>query len=73
MKYYLMDLERTVLAGVPCYWKKNSRGYTYIIMDAGEYEKETAETIVKHDNDHKTIMISKKTVASILEWELEQR
>jgi hypothetical protein len=45
--YFLMDLERTLTSGVPCYWKANRYGYTYNIEHAGIFPKAVAEEIVK--------------------------
>lgn len=64
--YYLMDLERTLENNVPCFWKKNEHGYSYTIEDAGLFQKELAEKIVKSDFNNRTIMIHINTVAEIL-------
>ena len=64
--YYLMDLERTLENGIPCFWKKSRHGYSYSIEDAGLFAKELAEKIVKSDINNRTIMIHINTVAEIL-------
>lgn len=66
MKYYLMDLERSVLTGVVHYWKENRFGYTSNIDEAGLFEEETAKEISKNDFEGRTIMISRKVVENIL-------
>lgn len=63
--FYLMDLERTLLSYVPCFWTQNRFGYTYKIERAGIFSRELAEEIVKHDLDDKTVMISEKLVHQI--------
>jgi len=65
-RYLLMDLERTLLAGVPCFWKITKYGYTYQIEFAGLFPKEIAEEIVKNDLDHRTVMISFEVIRNIL-------
>ena len=55
--YYLMDLERTILSGCPCFWKAGKRGYTYSITGAGEYSEIEAVNIVKDDFDNLTLKI----------------
>jgi hypothetical protein len=64
--YYLLDLERTLTAGVPCFWKGNKHGYTYNIEHAGIFPTEIAEEIVKHDHDKRTVLVSVRTVFEIL-------
>jgi hypothetical protein len=64
--YFLMDLERTLTSGVPCYWKANRYGYTYNIEHAGIFPKAVAEEIVKNDLNKRTILISLRTVFDIL-------
>jgi hypothetical protein len=66
MKYFLMDLERTLLSGVPSYWKSNKRGYTYNIHEAGLYDEKQAEKIAEEDFDKRTVKINSKTVENIL-------
>jgi hypothetical protein len=70
--YFLMDLERTLTSGCPCYWKGNRYGYTYRIDQAGIFNKDMAEEIVKHDHDEKTIMISLDLVEKTLALDLKQ-
>lgn len=62
---FLLDLERTLLSGAPCYWKGNKHGYTYKIENAGIFRKDIAEEIVKNDFDKKTVAISVKTMSDI--------
>ena len=64
--YFLMDLERTLTSGVPCFWKGNKHGYTYNIEHAGIFPKDVAEDIVKRDLDKRTVPISLHTVFDIL-------
>jgi len=70
--YYLMDLERTLENGIPCFWKKNRHGYAYTIEEAGLFSKELAEQIIKSDLDNRTIKIHINTVAEILSFEYER-
>lgn len=57
-----MDLERTLLSNVPCFWLGNKHGYTYKIKEAGIFPKHLAEEIVKHDFDKTTVMISTELI-----------
>jgi hypothetical protein len=66
MKYFLMDLERTLGNGVPADWKSNKRGYTYNIHEAGLYSEKEAEEIVKADFNERTIKISLKAIEDFL-------
>lgn len=59
-RYLLMDLERTLAAGVPCYWKGNRHGYTYEIDYAGVFPKELAAEIAKSDFDERTVLVPYK-------------
>lgn len=61
-QYLLMDLERTLVSGVPCYWKSNKYGYTYEISHAGIFSKELAEEIAKNDLDQKTVLVPYKLI-----------
>jgi hypothetical protein len=65
-QYYIMDLERTLTSGVPCFWKGNKHGYTYNLQHAGIYPKELAESIAESDRDKRTVLISLQTVFDIL-------
>lgn len=56
-QYFLMDLERTIAMGVPCYWKRNKHGYTYEITQAGIFFKDEAYEIVKADYDQRTVLV----------------
>lgn len=64
--YYLLDLERTLISGVPCFWKGNRHGYTYNLQQAGIFPKEIAESIAASDRDKRTVLISLQTVFDIL-------
>jgi hypothetical protein len=66
MKYFLMDLERTLGSGVPAFWKANKRGYTYNIHEAGLYSEKEAEKIVEADFNERTIKISRKAIEDFL-------
>jgi len=70
--FFLMDLERTLGSGCPCFWKWNRYGYTYKIEHAGLFSREAAEEIVKNDRDNKTIMISLELVEKTLVLDLKQ-
>jgi hypothetical protein len=70
--FYLMDLERTLQSGTPCFWKGNKFGYTYKIEFAGIFPKKVAEQIVNSDRDNKTISIPLTLVKQILGEELKQ-
>jgi hypothetical protein len=59
-QYLLMDLERTLLSGVPCFWKENRFGYTYEIEHAGIFSEELAEEIAKNDYDRRTVLVPYK-------------
>jgi hypothetical protein len=61
-RYLLMDLERTLISGVPCYWKSNRYGYTYEIEHAGIFSKDLAEEIAKNDYDQKTVLVPYKLI-----------
>lgn len=61
-KYLLMDLERTLLSGTPCFWKENRYGYTYVIDQAGIFSKELALEISKNDFDQKTVLVPYKLI-----------
>lgn len=66
MKYYLMDLERSIQSGEVHYWKASRRGYTKDIEEAGEYTEETALEIIATDFDRRTVMIPKSVVTEIM-------
>jgi hypothetical protein len=59
-RFYLLDLERTVLYDRLYFWKQNKRGYTNHIEDAGLFFKEIAAKICEADLDNGTIMIPEK-------------
>lgn len=67
MLVYLLDIERTILTGVPCFWKGSRHGYTYSITEAGLFSKEFAEKMCKQDIDQTTVLIEEKAVKKILE------
>lgn len=71
-QYYLMDLERTLTSGVPCYWKGNRHGYTYSLQHAGIFPEELAAEIVKHDLNKRTVQISLQTVFEILGKDMKE-
>jgi hypothetical protein len=64
--YFIMDLERTLISGVPCFWKGNRYGYTYNLQHAGVFPKEKAEEIANNDRNQRTVIISLQTVFEIL-------
>lgn len=65
--YLLMDLERTLETGAPCFWKGNKFGYTYKFEYAGIFSKELAEEIAKNDLDQKTVLVPLVLIHKILE------
>ena len=65
-KYLLLDLERTLLSGVPAYWKGNKHGYTYEIEHAGIFEEQAATLIVESDKDNATVKVPMKLVLKVL-------
>jgi hypothetical protein len=65
--FYLLDLERTILTGVPCFWKGNRHGYTYSPTEAGIFSTVFAEKICKQDINERTIMIKVEIIDKILE------
>lgn len=69
---FLMDLERTLQSGTPCFWKGNRHGYTYKIEFAGIFPREVAEEIVKNDRDNTTILIPLFLIQKILGKDLKQ-
>ena len=69
--YYLMDIERTIANSKPYFWKGNRHGYTDSLQHAGLFSKDFAEKLVKQDFDKTTIMISEKTVSTILGKDLK--
>lgn len=66
MDYFLLDLERTLLSGVPSYWRSNRRGYTYNIHEAGIYKEAEASRIAEADFNKRTLLVSCKTAEDIL-------
>lgn len=66
MKFYLIDLERSVVTGVVHYWKENRHGYTTVLKEAGLFDEEAAKEIVASDFDERTIMASMKVVENII-------
>jgi hypothetical protein len=64
--YFLMDLERTLQSGIPCFWKGNKFGYTYNLKFAGLFPEGIAEEIVKNDHDRKTVKIPLDLVKDVL-------
>jgi hypothetical protein len=64
--YFIMDLERTIKAGVPCYWLGNKQGYTFRIEQAGIFPEEKANEIISQDYDHRTVKLSLTAIERIL-------
>lgn len=69
---FLMDLERTLQSGTPCFWKGNKYGYTYKLEFAGIFPAEIATKLAMSDFDNKTIVIPLSLVQSILGKDLKQ-
>jgi hypothetical protein len=67
MKYYLLDIERTIGHGIPTYWNQNRHGYTTDLEAAGLFSKEIAENIVNSDIDKWTVKVSQQQVEKIFE------
>ncbi|MED4128260.1 hypothetical protein [Shouchella miscanthi] len=65
MKYYLIDLERSISLGRIHYWKPNKQGYTIYIIDAGQYTQEEAKRLVMDDIDKITVCISVEKANSL--------
>lgn len=72
IEVYLLDLERTLLSGAPCYWKQNKHGYTYNIEFAGLFNEELADEIIKNDLDKKTVKVPLKLAVEIFGKESKQ-
>lgn len=71
-KYYLLDLERTIVYERPFFWKGNKHGYTKSLEHAGLFPKEIAQQIVDHDDiDRTTVMISQTQMVRILGKEIK--
>jgi len=66
MKYYLIDLERSMRTGSIHYWKPNKFGYTTDLREAGLYDEKEAKDIVDDDIDKRTVLVSELTVKNIL-------
>ena len=66
MKYYLIDLERSMRTGSIYYWKPNKFGYTTDLREAGLYDEKEAKDIVDDDIDKRTVLVSELTVKNIL-------
>lgn len=66
MDYFLMDLERTLISGVPAYWKGNKHGYTYDIQHAGIFSEESANLIIANDRDKTTVKIPVELAIKLL-------
>jgi len=61
-----MDLERTLVSGIPCYWKENKYGYTYNLKYAGLFNEDLTNEIVKNDLDERTVKVSQKVAVKYL-------
>jgi hypothetical protein len=70
-KYFLLDLERTIISGVPAYWKGNKHGYTYDIQHAGIFDEINANMIVKSDQDQSTVKVPLNLVFKLLGKDLK--
>lgn len=66
MRYFLIDLERSVASGAVYYWKQNRHGYTRNLEEAGRFLEEEADRQVKQDFDARTIKVAEKTIENIL-------
>jgi hypothetical protein len=71
MRYYLMDLERTVTTGTAHYWNPLKRGYTDDAELAGKYTKTEANAIVKADVNRRTVAIEETVIDKLLYLEVE--
>jgi hypothetical protein len=69
---YIMDLERTIASGTPCYWKRNRHGYTYKIEFAGLFPQDEARIICKGDRSKATVFVPEELVFEILGKELKE-
>lgn len=66
-----MDLERTLISGVPAYWKRNRIGYTYDIQHAGIFLEDEAKVIVDSDRNQTTIKVPVKLAIKLLGEDLK--
>lgn len=57
MKFYVLDIERTIATGKPTYWRKSQYGYTDNIEEAGQFEYENALALATNDVEMKTALI----------------
>jgi hypothetical protein len=64
--YYLLDLERTISAGQPFYWRQNKHGYTNLISEAGTFSEAEASSIVERDFDNATVKVHENFFVKIL-------
>lgn len=62
MRYYLVDLERTIINKRPIYWNVNQRGYTEDKDSAGTFIFENALALCQNDIDYKTLMLPSESV-----------
>lgn len=72
MAYYLMDVEFSLVTGMPCYLKKNQDAYTSDVKSAGLFSKEVAEKILKNDLGHRTAKFHINTIAEMYQWKPEK-
>lgn len=70
-RYYILDLERTVILGEPFFWLQNKHGYVNIadIESAGQFNEIEAERIVSNDRDETTIKIRVEVINKLLKLE----
>lgn len=56
-KFYLIDLERSLVIGKRMFWKKNCHGYTENIKEAGIFSETKAIEKCECDLNRKTVML----------------
>jgi hypothetical protein len=67
MKYYLLDIEKTIGHGIPIYWKKNRLAYTADLKEAGLFRKDIAEMMVDSNIDKWIVKVSQQQIEKIFE------
>lgn len=67
-RYYILDLERTMLYGEPYFWLQNKHGYIIgdHIENAGQFNEIEATKIVESDRDEQTIKIKVEVINKLL-------